>query len=205
MKSYSQYGQDTYAYNNFFKGKKNGKFLEIGADDGVTYSNTKFFEDLGWAGICIEPRPNAFELLTKNRKCICENIALDNKEGEVEFLSIHGYGKGLSGIVDNYETKHWNRANGQETKNSKKEIIKVKTHLLHNILENHNMNDIDFCSLDVEGSEMNILQTIDFNKTNIRVFTIENNYSDPKLRQFMTSQGYKFKGRVNIDDIYVKV
>ena len=45
MEFYSQWGQDKYIYNNFFKNKKDGFFLEIGADDGVRFSNCKFFED----------------------------------------------------------------------------------------------------------------------------------------------------------------
>ena len=63
MKFYSQYKQDEWLYNNHFKNKKNGTFLEIGADDGIDKSNTKFFEDLGWVGMCIEASPKRFKLL----------------------------------------------------------------------------------------------------------------------------------------------
>ena len=49
MKFYSQYRQDEWLYNNLFKDKKDGTFLEIGADDGIDKSNTKLFEDLGWS------------------------------------------------------------------------------------------------------------------------------------------------------------
>jgi hypothetical protein len=45
MNYYSQCGEDEYIYNNYFKNKKNGKYIELGALDGVLYSNTKFFED----------------------------------------------------------------------------------------------------------------------------------------------------------------
>ena len=50
MVFYSQYNQDEYIYNNFFKNKKDkGFFLEIGADDGIRFSNCKFFEEtLNW-------------------------------------------------------------------------------------------------------------------------------------------------------------
>ena len=67
MKFYSQWGQDKYIYNNFFKNKKDGFFLEIGADDGVRFSNCKFFEDnLNWKGIAIEARQDAYNNLKKN-------------------------------------------------------------------------------------------------------------------------------------------
>jgi len=204
MKYYSQYGQDKYVYDTFFHGKKNGVFLEIGADDGVTLSNTKFFEERGWTGICIEPRPNAYQLLIRNRTCICENYAISDKEEEVPFLSIEGYGKGLSGIVNNYDPKHWLRANGNETISSKKTIIRVQCRKLEQILSKHDIGTIHFCSLDVEGSEMKILESIDFSRLDIKVFAIENNFKENKIRYFMEKHGYKLNKRLHIDDIFVK-
>ena len=107
MKFYSQYNQDKWLYETYFKDKKNGVFLEIGADDGIDKSNTKFFEDtLNWTGMCIEPSPDRFKLLELNRQCVCENVAISNTVGSVEFLDISGWGKGLSGIVDKYDPKH---------------------------------------------------------------------------------------------------
>ena len=65
MKFYSQFNQDNYVFNKFFKNNQNGFFLDIGEHDGVTGNNTKFFEDLGWSGVCIEPIPSVFEELKK--------------------------------------------------------------------------------------------------------------------------------------------
>jgi len=68
MYVYSQCGEDLFLYNTFFKNKQNGTYIELGALDGNLYSNTKFFEEqFGWKGILIEPHPNKFELLQKNR------------------------------------------------------------------------------------------------------------------------------------------
>ena len=69
MESYSQHGQDLYVYETFFKNSAaKGCFVEIGAYDGVTLSNTLLFErHLGWSGLCIEPLPSAFEKLRTNR------------------------------------------------------------------------------------------------------------------------------------------
>lgn len=73
MKFYSQYKQDEYLYKKFFKKKRNGVFFDIGAHNGIKISNTYFFEkNLGWTGVCVEPRDSAFEELEKNRECICE-------------------------------------------------------------------------------------------------------------------------------------
>ena len=68
MSYYSQFSQDKYIYETFFKNKKEpGFFLEIGADDGIRFSNCKFFEEtLNWKGIAIEPRNDAFNTLIEN-------------------------------------------------------------------------------------------------------------------------------------------
>ena len=62
MKSYSQYEQDIYILNNFFQNKKDGMFVDIGAHDGVTISNSLLFEKIGWNGICVEPLPKIFDI-----------------------------------------------------------------------------------------------------------------------------------------------
>jgi hypothetical protein len=51
MQKYSQYGQDTFVYENFFKNKNDGFFVDIGAYDGVSLSNTLSLEELGWSGL----------------------------------------------------------------------------------------------------------------------------------------------------------
>ena len=55
---YSQFKQDQFLNEVLFNNKKNGFFIDIGAHDGVTISNTLFFEKQNdWKGICIEPNP----------------------------------------------------------------------------------------------------------------------------------------------------
>lgn len=204
---YSQWGQDEYIYNNFFKNKKNGYFLEIGADDGLRFSNCAFFEkELGWNGIAVEARKDAFNNLIKNRNCICLNKVLSDKIEETKFLELKGYGIGLSGIIDKYDERHINRINN-EIKNpnhKSKEIITVKTEKLNDILDNYDVINIDFLSIDTEGSEIDILKTLDFNKYNINVITIEDNYNDIKLMNFFKDRNYKFVKQIECDKIFIK-
>jgi hypothetical protein len=66
---YSQAGEDEFLNSNYFKNKRDGIYIELGALDGTLYSNTKFFEDqLGWKGILIEPHPYKFQDLKKQTK-----------------------------------------------------------------------------------------------------------------------------------------
>lgn len=206
MEYYSQFRQDEWLNNNYYKNKKNGVFLEIGADDGVDKSNTKFFEELWWTGICIEPSPDRFSKLITNRSCICENIAVFDKESEIDFLDISGWGKGLSGIVSSYDNQHVTRI-GWELKNPENRghnTIRVKTNTLNNILEKHNVFNIDFCTIDTEGSEYEILKDFDFDKFNIDIIIVENNYGLSNVRNLLESKGYELISKIEIDDVYKK-
>ena len=209
MSYYSQYAQDEYIYNAFFKNKTEpGFFLEIGADDGVRFSNCKFFEDtLNWNGIAIEARKEAYDKLVTNRKCVCLNVALSDKEEETNFLELKGYGIGLSELIDKYDDRHIKRIR-EEIKNPEhkgQNIVKVKTIKLNNILDQHNILNIDFLSIDTEGSELDILNILDFKKYNIDVITIEDNYNDSNLTKFFIDRGYKFVKQIECDKIFKKL
>jgi len=203
-KFYSQYGQDRWLHENIFPDKRDGVFVEIGADDGIHNSNTLFFEKIGWTGVCIEPSYNRFEHLKQNRACICENVAIDSKEGVVEFMDISGYGKGLSGIVDKYSEAHKNRIDNEiKHKNNKgHQVIQVKTQRLDVILRGNGITRVDFCSIDTEGCEYDIISSLDFDSINIDIFLIENNYNEDGVSNFLSNVGYKKIAKINIDDVY---
>ena len=204
---YSQWGQDEYIYNNFFKNMQSGFFLEIGADDGLRFSNCAFFEkELNWKGIAIEARKSAYNKLLSNRKCICINTVLSDNIGETDFLELKGYGIGLSGIIDKYDYRHLNRIRNEieNPKHEGREVLRLKTEKLNDILDKHNIVNIDFLSIDTEGSELDILCTLDFNKYNINVITIEDNYNDPKLIDFFVNRNYQFVKQIECDKIFIK-
>ena len=78
MKSFSQLEQDLHVID-YYKGIHNKYFVEIGAHDGITMSNTLLLErDYLWHGICIEADPKNYEKLIKNRNTfnICVNPAI---------------------------------------------------------------------------------------------------------------------------------
>ena len=81
MKYYGQYQQDKYL-DKLFKGKSNGTFVDIGAHDGLTFSNSYFFEkERNWKGVCLEPIPEIFAKLNETRNCIKINGCVSNKVG----------------------------------------------------------------------------------------------------------------------------
>ena len=83
---FSQLGEDC-LLALFFEFKSHGFFVDVGAFDGIYLSNTYFFEQLGWTGICVEASPTYFNLCVRNRpRSKCYNVAcLDADRGMVDF------------------------------------------------------------------------------------------------------------------------
>ena len=82
---YSQIEQDKYFIENISKGKRDGVFLDIGANDGLFGSNTATLEfEYGWTGLCIEANPTITQALKTNRpKSIVVNKAVWTGPGQI--------------------------------------------------------------------------------------------------------------------------
>lgn len=192
MKFYSQQKEDEFIYANFINQKNtDGKFLEMGAMDGVTYSNTKFFEDeLGFSGVLIEPVSKMFKQLVKNRpNCHTFNCAVSTKEGHVEMIGDWSTSS-MSHTMSDAFRKRWHPKT--------KHINMVKTRRLDDILHEAEIEYIDFWSLDVECGEYDVLQTMNWDIP-IYVMEIELSVNEPsdcdrndKCRKILKDAGMSF-------------
>lgn len=194
MPYYSQSEQDKYLDTEVFQGFRRGVFVEIGAWDGVDLSNTAFFErERNWTGLVVEPLPDRYATLVTQRTCKTANVAVSDVEGEAEFLALSGPTSMLSGIVSNYDPRHVERINREvEELNATKTILRVPTRRLDSLFREHKLPRIHYLSVDVEGSELRVLQSIDFNDVYIDVIGFENNYPD-KTREiiaYLKQHGY---------------
>ena len=106
---YSQCGQDKWLLENVFQGKESGIFVDIGAHDGVSFSNTLRMEQIGWCGVAIEPMPEAFAKLRANRRYTTLNYCISERTGPAAFRLIDGYSQMLSGLISEYDPKHLQR------------------------------------------------------------------------------------------------
>jgi FkbM family methyltransferase len=207
MEYKSQHKQDEFIIN-YFKNKRNGVFLDIGAHDGITLSNTYVLEkEFGWTGICFEPMPFEYKKLNECRDSINYNCALYNTNGTETFtlLDYDGYPDMLSGITKDITIDHMGGIlREQKAIGGKIKHIKVQTRILNEILEETGVTKIDFMSIDTEGSELKILKSIAFPLFDIEVISCENNPVDPEIRHFLQSQGYSLQKRLGIDDVFVK-
>lgn len=187
---HSQDKQDELLETHVFKGYKRGVFVDVGAWDGVCFSNTLFFEkERMWTGIHIEPLPDQYRALVENRpNSINLNVAVNDVEGETEFLRAGM----LSGIKSNYDPRHIQRIEDEGVHQADEKPLMIQTRRLDSIFREHNVRRIHYLSIDAEGSEMKIISSIDFDFTYIDVIGFENNYNDNTLPiiQFLETKGY---------------
>ena len=142
---YSQYGQDKWIIEKFFSDKKDGTFVDIGAHDGVTFSNTYFLESAGWKGVAVEPIKEVYEKLIKNRQCITVNGCISAKTGKENFRVISGPAEMLSGLVSEFDARHLKRIE-RDIKSYGGEIkdIEIKSYNFNDLLDGFKISQVDY-------------------------------------------------------------
>lgn len=196
----SQLGQDLKVLE-FYKHKKDGFFVEVGASDGINLSNTYILEtSYNWHGICVEPIPSTFNELVKNRpRSTCISNAVYSTTGEIVKFDIANAYNLLSGISTHIDCH-------KETVNRNKNTIDVETITLIDLLDKCGApKHIDYLSIDTEGSEYEILRAFDFSKYTFGLIDVEHNYIEPRrsqIRELLTANGYIYLGENKWDDMY---
>lgn len=203
----SQWSQDHILNTHFFKNSRNGIFIDIGANDGICGSNSYFFEkSLNWSGICVEPNPEIFKRLKLVRNCTLVNKGVYDKETKIPFMKCSTDVNALSGILECYDQKHIDRIN-RETKNTGNDIINIDTIRFDTLLEENKIDIVDYLSIDTEGSEFEIIKSIDFKKSHINIINYEENYPESlkskELREFLEKNGFKFWKKLGGDNVYL--
>lgn len=181
-------------------------FVEFGATDGVKLSNTWLLEKkLGWDGILAEPATIWHDALKSNRNCHIETKCVAREsDHKLYFLEVDGIAE-LSSIED--FANNGDSASSVRLTNSRR--FEVDTISLNDLLDKHNAPaDIQFLSIDTEGSELDILEAYDFGRRKIRSICIEHNFIEPRrqmIRTLLLKNGYKqvFERITKWDDWYV--
>jgi FkbM family methyltransferase len=178
MKNYSQNGEQEVIEKYF--GDFVGTFADIGANDGVTLSNTYSLALKKWKGVLIEASPKAFLRLAKNYQfmggCEIHHVALGEKTGEIvlnESSNLIGLDDvALVSTVHAEEMKRFESAVSYE---------KVEVHCATwlDFLQASAFKQFDFISMDIEGSELEVLPSMDL--THTKMICIEWN-GKPELK-----------------------
>jgi len=199
---YSQYGQDITVFE-LLGSPSRGVFLDIGANDGKSLSNSLLFEEKGWTGVCVDPHPIVFESLKKNRKGHLVNACIADRDGTVNFLAVEGPANMLSGIKEFCDAHHMERIekeiaqNGGTTRTVEIEALSPTT-----LCNRFDIRQIDFLSIDTEGCELQILKSFDFGKVPVRIISVENGSRSSVVYRYLTSREFVLVKCVGCDEIY---
>ena len=192
----SQFGADRWALSLTPEG---GFYLDVGCHDGVVISNTFLLDKAGWRGICIDPFPRNFEQRTAR---VVEAVVYSSNDEIIEFdYSLED--PGCSGI-------HAELGIHKDRLHSTTTILKhsFKTRTLQSVLEECSApKRIDYMSLDVEGSEFEVLRVFPFEVYAFKCISIEHNFEEPKrtqIRTLLEAKGYALEQSVHVDDWYRK-
>lgn len=199
--SQSQHKQDLFVLSELGF-KRDGYFVEFGATNGKDISNSWLLENtFGWKGIVAEPGIVWHEDLFKNRKCHIETKCVWSESGKTLTFN-QTVNPDLSCINDysNHDMWAYNRQNGK--------TYDVETISLNDLLAKYDApTEIDYLSIDTEGSEFEILSNFDFDKYKIKVITCEHNHTPMRefIQQLLAVYGYerKYTELSGVDDWFV--
>ena len=205
MISYAQNFEDV-ILSRVFKGKKNGFYIDVGAWHPIDHSVTKHFYDQNWSGINIEPSNAYYSLLQKLRsRDINLNFAVNNDFEQIDYLEIPNSGASSS-IHSVWDTV---AKQGNLAKNAIKR--KVKCMKLADICSKYaNDKEIDFIKIDVEGAELSVIQSANWNVyrpiviivESVTPFTNISNHSD--WEEILINSRYIFAYFDGLNRFYVR-
>lgn len=168
-----------------------GTFVEMGANNGLN-SNSLQLEKNGWRGVCIEPSPSNFRLLKMNRpQCTCMQLLVSGKfQGEeILFRELGGDLCGHSGLIHSRSDENWKDLL-QRHPTARFFDHRIRTERLTNI-PTVTSKRVDVFVLDIEGSEMDVLEDVEWHKIRVNTWVIESNKLDRnELEAKLGAQGY---------------
>ncbi len=192
-KSYSQSGEDM-ILNIILCNVKKGFYVDVGANNPLIASNTQFFYEKGWSGINIDAKPGSMRLFNWLRsRDINLEIPISDQEEILKYFMFSS---------SSFNTFVEELANRVIKNNGKKSLVGIKelqTKKLSQILDEYLKNrEIDFLSVDVEGMDLQVLKSNNWNKYRPKVVVLEfeasqiQSFKENEIYHFLSNQDYTF-------------
>jgi len=174
-----------------FLGSPPGTFVEVGANDPISLSQTYHLERFGWAGILIEPLRECAERLRSVKRAQVFEVAAGGPEDEGKTLPLLVAGALSTLNASIVEDVH------------PSEIRPVLVRTLDAILQEAGINRIDFLSIDVEGAELAVLRGFSIKRYRSRLILIEDDVESRAKHNYLKAHGYKLVRRTALNNWYV--
>ncbi|HIJ71780.1 MAG TPA: FkbM family methyltransferase [Planctomycetes bacterium] len=197
--SYSQLDEDHHITQYFAKifGNAPGKFLDIGANNGITFSNTRRLLELGWNGVCVEPDPFAFGDLVKNNangeKVVLINAGMNIQRGLCKF---HIFNDTLLSSLNADQEQTWHT-------HSKRGEIYINTVTWDDIFKITGTG-FNFVNIDAEGVSVKLLSTFPFEQLLPNMFCVEHDGDYGSIHKILKDKGYREYHTNSLNCLYVK-
>jgi FkbM family methyltransferase len=190
---FGEFGEDIFI-NRIFKNTKNGKYIDVGCYHPFKGSLTAQLYNKNWKGINIDLSKTSIDLFKiARRRDINLNIAVSNFDGETVY----------------YENSPVNQQNSLSKTNNQQTEIKIKCHTLNSILKQNYVENFDYLNVDVEGSELKVIQGINLTKYHPSLITIENNdllphdYYKDEVYKILIDNNYIFINRIGVTNFFL--
>ena len=180
-KNYSQFGEDLFLIN-FFKDKKYGKFVDLGAFHPIRYNNTYLLYKKGWNGTNIDLNPVAIDMFNIVRKRDHNKCALISDKSNLEKLV--------------YFEHNFSAVNSLVLTENLEKVLKKKILMLTKTFEELIDHKFDFINIDLEGHDYNVLKNINLQKYKPKLICIEileNSTDKEKIFIYMEKNNFKLK------------
>lgn len=177
-----------------------GTYCEVGAYNGVDLSNTMYFYKRGWKGINFEPHPENYAAL-----CINQPDAI-NICAATGFITGYNNIKTTPGkpIVTGFELPKWYIRDEVPGGEAGLVDLHVPTISLDYAFEIHGIRAVDLISLDVDGTELDVLHGMDFDRWQPRLIILEYNHALREINEHLAHYGYQMAHENGLNAFYVR-
>lgn len=157
--------------------------MHIYVSSPIAISNTYFMDRcLGWRGLCVEANPKYFERIHRERSCALVPTCVSARDGQTVQFALSGPG---SGIVSTHRQ-------GKSISEKAQAVVKLKCVSIMNQLHRFGVSTIDYLNLDVEGHELDVLKSFDWNKIQVNVISVEiAHQTKTEIQLFLREMGFR--------------
>ena len=205
-KSYAQCGEDLIV-DHLIKiiGVKEPYYLDLGAHHPTYLSNSYYFYEKGFTGVCVDADPSLISAFEKIRqRDLILNLGVGIEKSVLDFYLMSS--KTLNTFSKAEAERYVSYGNQQIEK-----VIKVEVETVNSIIKKHCKRVPNLISLDVEGLDFMILQSFDFDQFRPEIFCIETlSYTEDKTErklteiiELMNQKGYMVYADTYINTIFV--
>lgn len=198
----SQHGEELYLWQ-LLGFRKEGVFIEVGAYNGVSLSNSLFFESIGWRTLLVEAHPDLAQQCREHRPGahVVHAAAGERNEGTVTFSMVRGM-PGMDTL--SFVTSDEGHRARIENRGGRIEQVDVPQRSLQSMLAEFNLTEVDCLSIDVEGAELGVLRGLHLEQNRPRLIMVEDNSNgqNTEVTQLLKPHGYEVVANVGCNVVY---